>query len=137
MSEKQDLSQNPFTALFTTVGAATQFSAQSSAAPANTAQQGSLTTTQLIMLCQWCTTLYTLLTDKYDLNIHVLSGKLTCGYNISKHCLLWYFLRFDCMSTILIFAEDGEQGEDDTQYKMDVSGMIEKIFLITLDNGKR
>lgn len=41
------------------------------------------------------------------------------------------------MSTILIFAEDGEQGEDDTQYKMDVNGMIEKIFLITLDNGKR
>lgn len=50
MSEKQDLSQNPFTALFTTVDAATQFSAQSSAAPANTTQQG-LLTTQLIMLC--------------------------------------------------------------------------------------
>lgn len=69
MSEKQDLSQNPFTALFTTVDAATQFSAQSSAAPANTAQQ-----------------------------------------------------------------EDGEKREDDTQYKMDINGMIEKIFLITLDN---
>lgn len=81
--------------------------------------------------------MYTLLTDKYDLNIHVLSGKLTCGYNISKHCLLWYLLRFDCISTILIFAENGEQREDDTQHKMDINGMIEKIFLITLDNGKR
>lgn len=44
---------------------------------------------------------------------------------------------FDCISTILIFAENGEQREDDTQHKMDINGMIEKIFLITLDNGKR
>lgn len=65
------------------------------------------------MFCQWCIILYILLIDKYDLNIYVLLGKLICGYNISKYCLLWYFFRFDCMSIILIFVEDGEQGEDD------------------------
>lgn len=56
-----------------------------------------------------------------------LANIVCCG--ISLDLIAWVLF--------LIFAEDGEQGEDDTQYKMDVNGMIEKIFLITLDNGKR
>ena len=38
MSEKQDLAQNPFTALFTSVDHAKQFSAESLAAPSVTSQ---------------------------------------------------------------------------------------------------
>lgn len=65
-----------------------------------------------------------------QVNWHVditLANIVCCG--ISLDLIAWVLFLF--------FAEDGEQGEDDTQYKMDVNGMIEKIFLITLDNGKR
>lgn len=56
-----------------------------------------------------------------------LANIVCCGISIDliASVLFWFF------------SEDGEKREDDTQYRMDINGMIEKIFLITLENGKR